>query len=423
MTSHLAASQTPSAKCPHHAAYLLRVVLIAFLLRAGGMILLHSYRAHLENDESVHIASSLASGQGFSNPFGQHTGPTAWLAPLYPFVLSRIFLLFGIQTRTAVFFALLLNCLLSALTAIPIFFISEYTFGLRVARWSLWTWCLFPYAMYWGIRSIWDTALSTLLFTLLFWFTLNLAKSSTPRKWALYGLLWGIAGLSNTAELAFLPFAGIWICYHQFRQDRPFFRNATVGAVLFFATITPWIVRDYVVFHKFIPIRGNFGLEFHLGNTPDAMGIWQVWLHPSQNSGELRKYQRIGEVAYIHSKLEETLRFIRQQPERFAFLTLAHFIYYWAGVPRPELYTWVYPVKVFFTLGLSIAGVWGLVIALRQRLPGTTLYLLLLLSYPTIYYITFPHARYRHPVEPELLILILFFISQVGKELSAEHQS
>jgi hypothetical protein len=47
-------------------------------------------------------------------------------------------------------------------------------------------------------------------------------------------------------------------------------------------------------------------------------------------------------------------------------------------------------------------------------LPGAELYLLLLLSYPTIYYITFPHPRYRHPIEPELLILIVFLASQIG---------
>ena len=172
-----------------------------------------------------------------------------------------------------------------------------------------------------------------------------------------------------------------------------------------------------MVFHKFIPIRGNFGLEFHLGNTPDAMGIWQVWLHPSQNFGELRKYEQMGEVAYIHSKLEQTLRFVHRQPGRFAFLTFAHFIYYWSGVPRSEAFAWVYPLKFFFTLSLSVMGAWGLVMALRQRLPGATLFLFLLVSYPTIYYITFPHARYRHPIEPELLILILFFLSQVGKEM------
>jgi hypothetical protein len=423
MTSHPVAALAASKKSMRPATYLLRVVLIAFLLRAGGMILIHSYRARLENDESVHIASSLASGQGFGNPFGKQTGPTAWLAPLYPFVLSRIFLVFGVQTRAAIFVALLLNCLLSALTAIPIFFISQYTFGARLARWSLWSWSLFPYTMYWGIRSIWDTALSTLLFTLLFWFTLNLGRSSTLRKWLLYGLLWGIAGLSNTAELAFLPFAGIWICFQQYRQGKPFLRNAAAGAVLFFATVSPWMARDYVVFHKFIPIRGNFGMEFHLGNTEDAMGMWQVWLHPTQNSGEFRKYQSMGEVAYIHSKLQQTLQFIREHPGHFAYLTFAHFIYYWAGVPRPEVFPGLLELKFFFTLALSVFGVCGLVIALRRGLPGAVLYLLLLISYPTIYYITFAHARYRHPIEPELLILILYLFSEVQSELSGNRNS
>jgi hypothetical protein len=37
------------------------------------------------------------------------------------------------------------------------------------------------------------------------------------------------------------------------------------------------------------------------------------------------------------------------------------------------------------------------------------------LTYPTVYYFVFPHARYRHPIEPELLILIVFLLSEVGK--------
>jgi hypothetical protein len=34
----------------------------------------------------------------------------------------------------------------------------------------------------------------------------------------------------------------------------------------------------------------------------------------------------------------------------------------------------------------------------------------LVLTYPTVYYFVFPHARYRHPIEPELVILILFLL-------------
>ena len=412
MTSNSATIHASSAQSTRLTAYLLRIVLIAFLLRASGMVLLHTYRAHLENDESVHIATSLASGQGFSNPFGRATGPTAWLGPVYPFVLSRFFVLFGIQTRTAIFFALLFNCLVSALTAIPVFLIGRYTFGLRVAKWSAWMWALLPYTIYWGLRSVWDTALSTFLFTSLFWLTLNLAESSTLRKWLLYGLTWGVAGLTNTAELAFLPLAGAWICYQQFRRGKPYFRNAAAGALIFFATMSPWMARNYLVFHKFIPVRGNFGVEFHLGNTPDARGMWQVWLHPSQNPGELRKYQQMGEVAYAHSKLQETLQFVHEHPRHFAFLTFAHFIYYWSEAPHSEAYPGIYELKFFFSLAASVLGMLGLALALRRRLPGAMLYFFLLLSYPTVYYITFPHPRYRHPIEPELLILVVYLITE-----------
>ena len=422
MTSASPAAQSPPERLARPVAYLLRVVLIAFLLRAGGLILLRSYRANLGNDESVHIAGSLASGHGFSNPFGGNTGPTAWLGPVYPFVLSRFFVLFGVQTRTAVFFAILFNGLLSSLTAIPVFLIARRTFGLQVAKWSAWSWALLPNIMYWGMRSVWDTALSTLLLTLLFWLTLKLADSSTPRNWLLYGMTWGIAGLTNTAELAFLPFAGIWICYRQYRQGKPFFRNAAVGAAVFFATLSPWVVRNYEVFHKFIPVRGNFGMEFHLGNTPNATGMWQVWLHPSQNVREFHEYQQMGEAAYIHSKLEETLQFIHNHPGHFAFLTFAHFIYYWSEPPHAEAYPGIYELKFFFALAASVLGIWGLVLALRRHSPAAVLYLLLFLTYPMVYYITFPHPRYRHPIEPELLILVLFFISQVGKEIHSRKQ-
>lgn len=405
--------------------YLLKIVLIGLLLRVCGMVLLHSYRVKLDFDESAHIAAAIATGQGFSNPFGPPTGPTAWLGPLWPFVLSRFFIAFGPYTPTAVFWALLFNCTVSALTSIPIYFVARFTFGERLAAWSAWLWALFPYTMYWGMRHPWDTPLSAFLFALTWMMTVQLAESSTWRKWALYGLLWGIAGLSNTAELVFLPFAGCWICYRQYRLGKPFFRNAAeaaIGAVLFFAVITPWMIRDYRVFHKFIPIRGNFGEEFHLGNSPDALGAWQAFLHPSQNVREFKLYREMGELAYVHSKLELALQFVHAHPGRFAYLTFCHFVYYWAGPPHAEKYPGIYEAKTFFTLCFSVFAFWGLLIALRQRRRGAELFLFLLLIFPAVYYITFPVPRYRHPIEPAMLILIVFLASQFsvsGREAPA----
>ena len=54
----------------------------------------------------------------------------------------------------------------------------------------------------------------------------------------------------------------------------------------------------------------------------------------------------------------------------------------------------------------------GLGRALLKRQPGAWLFLSLILTYPVIYYFVFPHPRYRHPIEPELGILIVYLISE-----------
>jgi hypothetical protein len=63
-------------------------------------------------------------------------------------------------------------------------------------------------------------------------------------------------------------------------------------------------------------------------------------------------------------------------------------------------------------LATSVLALWGLGRALRQKRPGAWLFAGLVLTYPMVYYFVFPHARYRHPIEPELLILIVFLLSE-----------
>src|SRR4051812_28110541 len=41
--------------------------------------------------ETGQIAGSIAAGHGFASPLHGETGPTAWMAPLYPYLLAGIF--------------------------------------------------------------------------------------------------------------------------------------------------------------------------------------------------------------------------------------------------------------------------------------------------------------------------------------------
>src|ERR1700694_6358729 len=70
--------------------------------------------------ETGHIAYSIASGKGFSSPFQRDTGPTAWLAPVYPYLLAGIFKLFGTFSYKSLLTIRMLDIAFSALTCWPI---------------------------------------------------------------------------------------------------------------------------------------------------------------------------------------------------------------------------------------------------------------------------------------------------------------
>jgi len=53
--------------------------------------------------ETGNIAFALSQGKGFGNLFRQNTGPTAWLPPVYPLLLSLLFRIFGAFTISSFF--------------------------------------------------------------------------------------------------------------------------------------------------------------------------------------------------------------------------------------------------------------------------------------------------------------------------------
>ncbi|HXR16240.1 MAG TPA: glycosyltransferase family 39 protein [Terriglobales bacterium] len=403
------------------------IVIIAFAVRFGYIVIGHTYRFRSDKKglavqasekdfdfgfEMGRIGRSLAEGQGFSSPFNDTTGPTAWEPPLYPFLIACVFRLFGIYSRTSALVLLSLNSIFSALTCIPIFLIAKRCFDERVAVWTSWTWALLPSVIFWCTRWVWETSLAALLLAIIFLLALEMAERDGMKPWLQFGLLWGVAALTNTALLSFLPVSGLWVWYQRARLGKRSLAGVVLASVIFAACATPWLVRNHGVFGKFVFIRSNFGAELRLGNGPGADGTWMDYLHPTKNVLEMRRYRDLGELAYVAERKREAVAYIREDYARFAALSVKRFIYYWAGLPKAG----ENPVSAFFRKSLflasSVLAFWGLGRALRQHRPGAWLFFWLVVFYPLVYYFVFPHPRYRHPIEPELGILILYVISE-----------
>src|ERR1700687_2210614 len=121
-------------------ALAIRLIVVAFLYQGQ----LNPRRDHWPfGYEAGRIARSIALGEGFANPLFQKTGPTAWMAPLYPCLVAGVFKLSGIYTATSAVILLSLNSLFSALSCVAIFFMARESFGSKVGICAEWAWVYF----------------------------------------------------------------------------------------------------------------------------------------------------------------------------------------------------------------------------------------------------------------------------------------
>jgi 4-amino-4-deoxy-L-arabinose transferase-like glycosyltransferase len=405
----------------------------AFLVRILYMTLAHTYRIRPYEDhfdfgwEMARIARALVTGYGYADPFiTGHTGPTAWLPPAYPLLIAGAFKLFGVYTLLSAWVLLTVNSIFSAATALAVYEIGARCFNQRVAIWSAWIWALYPAAMQYAVRWIWEMSLTTMLFSWALVIALRVRgigetldknnDTQTIRRWVLFGLLWGLIALSSPSPLLFLPVCGVWMLLGAQRPSVAFGR-AVLAGVVFVACLAPWAWRNWTVFHAFIPIRGNFGAELYLGNAPESIAM--PWGTSVTSQTDLRRYTELGEVQYVKERSEMAKAYIAAQPKRFAELSLKRFYFFWASVPHPlEHSPWIEYFRELNYCIFSVSGLLGLGLALKRRIPSAGLFAAAFLLLPLTYYFITVQARFRHPLEPLIAILTVYLFQSAERRSS-----
>ncbi|MDQ1387898.1 MAG: hypothetical protein QOF56_1352, partial [Acidobacteriaceae bacterium] len=158
------------------------MVVFSFVVQVAAIGIFRQYHMRVGEDhfgfgfEMGRVGRSIALGQGFSNPYGGNTGPSAWEPPLYPYLIAGVFKLFGIYTYASAWILLSINSVFASLTTIPVYRIAHRSFGPRVALWSARAWAFNPYVWYWSIHWIWDTTFTPLVLALIFLVSLEMEE-------------------------------------------------------------------------------------------------------------------------------------------------------------------------------------------------------------------------------------------------------
>lgn len=413
------------------------LVLILFVALAARMTFLWDQQRKIPpgvleivafDNETGNIAKSLAQGKGFSALFRRDTGPTAWVAPVYPLLIAGVFKMFGAFTLRSFFAAAFLNIALSAAACVPIFYAGKRIVGTSAASGAAWLWAVFPNAVIIPFEWIWDTCLSALLAATILWATLKLAESQRFRDWCWYGLLWGFTLMTNPALASLLPFLLGWAAYRAGQKGWLSVGKPALALGVVILCCLPWTVRNYVQFHRFVPMRSNFPFELWIGNN-EIFDLHAVNA-PRQITQyeEIREYGQLGENAFLEKKWREATRFIGTHPALELQLTAKRFVANWTGLETPiksfletdaNLVRGILLANVLAALG-ALAGIIALC---RERSAFAFPLAVFPIVFPGVYYIAHASVRLRHPIDPIVMLLTSVAVNEVVRLLNKKEST
>jgi 4-amino-4-deoxy-L-arabinose transferase-like glycosyltransferase len=409
---------------PHTRLWL--IVATALLLRLAAIPLPNFENLmdanHLHAWEPGNVAEALLAGRGFGSPF-QSQQVSAIMPPVYPLIVAGLFRIFGIHTPASIFAAHALNCLLSALACIPIFLVARQSFGERVGRWTAWVWAFSPYGIYFAAAWAWSTHLLLLCLCWLLYLAQKMERSPRLALWAGFGLLSGFGALTEPSILSVVPFLIAVACWRLRSSGRQWLAPGLAASVTLAAAISPWLIRNALVFHRFIPMRDSMGLELWMGNNGYSERWTSDQLHPLHNARELADYNRMGELAYMDHKKQQADAYIHAHPGWYAEMCVRRAVYLWTGY-------WSFnrayltmepadPANVPFATALTLLALAGLIIAWQQRPWEAIRYAGVLFLFPVIYYFSHPEPYHMRALDPVITMLGCAAIVAWRQEASA----
>ena len=198
--------------------------------------------------------------------------PTYFRAPGYPALIAAV----GWTPSFALLF--LAQAIAGTITAAITFKLAE-SFGRQVGLIAGLAMALAPMSVFYTTEIMSETLYTTLVASACYFWFLNRAVWS--------GFIFGLSWLVRPTTMAFLIFAFVAVfLFGGWKEHRRRIAVICFAAIL---TVLPWVVRNLLIFHKFIPVTiagGRIGLLSGTFNMSYGKDVWRQWYaQPELNTG------------------------------------------------------------------------------------------------------------------------------------------
>jgi hypothetical protein len=379
--------------------------------------------------EYYRMARAVAAGEGFAHPFVQPTGPTAWQPPIYTLFIAGLLWIFDGNLDAVMAVRIFVQVyVLIATGLLVVALVQKNVTGERRGV-SAPVLAIFVYlgALVWNFQAFFQRtqdscfvmlALDVLIVGMCWFQPLGTWKSA-----AVWGGVGGFCALIS-------PIVGFsWGVLTVVESIKNKTCSRFVLALLCAAlAMSPWIVRNYLVFGRIIPVKSNLAFELYQSQCLEENGLLTNFRsHPSGlRNPEGREYLALRETAYLDRKWEQFLEAVAANPFDFADRVATRFLgttlWYepFQGQGRPWV-TWLkrltHPLPFLAGVFLLFSAIWQPLTRPQWVVLG--LYATYLLPYIVISY----YERYGQPLLGIKVLLVVWGVERFWLLLKNERRS
>ncbi|MBN2365759.1 MAG: phospholipid carrier-dependent glycosyltransferase [Calditrichaeota bacterium] len=383
------------------------IVLVALVARLAYLFLFvgpASYPINFDSIEHHLIAQNLVEGKGYS----MYGAPTAYRAPFLSYFMAFGYLIFG-QSFAVVRLGMIL---LSLFLVWGIYLLANEIFDHKTGLWAAFLAAIYPHLIFYSSRIY--TELPFTLFSV--FATVCFARyfsSQSLRFLGLTAVSLALAILARPVGFVLVGFMLLILLWKQRTQHR--LKDATVLSVMVILLLSPWFIRNYQVFDRFVPVTTQGGVVLWVGNNH------YMAHHPYYGGGHtLYQYLPGAEQLITDSEIDRSriafryfLNFLQEYPEDIPLLIRKKVLNFWkkefvTGSSRRWIYEYSYLLVLFFAAG-------GVILAAIYRRNGLFFLWTLFLANFIPALIFWAGPRIRFPAEPVLIILAAFLLEEIRR--------
>lgn len=361
------------------------------------------------------LARSLLDGRGYSftekwYPFTPANTPTAHWSFIYPPYLAAVYAIVGYHPLVA---RLVQGAVGGILISLLIYLIGRRVVDEMTGLVGAGLAAVYGYFIYYNVALMTETFFIVLVLLTLY-MSIEIKENPKPIRWLGLGLALGLAALLRQTILIFIPFLLLWL-FWELRNRGVRWWYFAVPVVVIILMITPWTLRNYQVFGKFLLLNSNAGYALFASNNPKLGTDWRndavVVPLPEELKGQ-------NEAQLDRALTKQGIEFIITDPERYLWLTLdktLEFFWFWPSSESSRISN----LNRVLSFGLYLPFmVLGLILSISRWRSFLPLYLFIVI-HTSIHLLSWPAPRYRLSVDAVSMVFAALALLELAKHLKS----